>query len=137
MRWTRRSTWWALAALGAAATVVVPNVVQHMHTSSCRKDLADINGLGNATQLFHERAGRLPVDLSELVDQGYLKGRSSVPLDPWKREYVYWRTDSDRACTIGTFGHDGSLDGRGDVLLRLRVDGSGLEQEWIAGPRAR
>ncbi|HLY08745.1 MAG TPA: type II secretion system major pseudopilin GspG [Planctomycetota bacterium] len=123
-----------IAIIGILATLVVVRYsgqTDQAKVAAAKSQLAQIEG---AVISFHSHVGRLPKDLSELVEQpigvtnwqegGYLKGKS-VPKDPWGNDYVYKM--NGRRFEILSLGADGKEGGTG-------VD-SDLSNEGAADPK--
>ena len=111
-----------IVIIGLLATLVVPNVVRQLGAGQRGKVTSDITQLANAVDLFViENGGTYPESLEQLINPpdggpGYLKGRKSVPLDPWKMPYMY---DPPSVTGTGTFkiysyGKDKAPGGEGD-----------------------
>jgi general secretion pathway protein G len=111
-----------IVIIGVLATLVVPNVVRQLGKSQEGKVKSDITQLANAVDLFViENGGTYPESLEQLIappDGGpsYLRGRKSVPLDPWKMPYMY---DPPSVTGTGdfriyTFGKDKAPGGEAD-----------------------
>ena len=59
------------------------NAYQHVHDL---KVLVDLDTIRAAISAFHEKFGRMPLNLEQLVPQGFL---SQVPVDPERNRYEY------------------------------------------------
>ena len=86
----------------------------------------DLLAIEMAIDLFKmENNGKLPANLAVLVapdanGQTYIKGATSVPLDPWGHEYFYI-AQPNGAYDLGTYGADGHPGGDGanaDITMK-------------------
>ena len=77
-----------LVILAAAGTVSIP--LSHLREptgfAKHQQLSADMRDFTTALHAYKQARGEYPVTLHALVDQRQLK---RVPLDPWKREYIY------------------------------------------------
>jgi general secretion pathway protein G len=109
-----------IVILGLLATLVVPNVMKQLFTANATVVKSDLNTLVQALDNYAlENGGRYPDSLDILVqpdDQGntYLRGRTSIPKDPWKNEYVYEPAQGGRPMRIISYGKDGQPGGTGE-----------------------
>ena len=111
--------------LGLLATIIVPRLVGRTDEARRVKALADLKSVAQALDLYRLDAGTYPTSqqgLAALVERpsappaparwnpaGYL---DRVPVDPWNRPYVYFRTDDDRY-QLKSLGADGAEGGNG------------------------
>jgi general secretion pathway protein G len=106
--------------LGLLATLVVPNVMKQLFKANHTVAMSDIAALENAlTNYAVENAGKYPDSLEVLItpdENGhtYLQGRSTVPKDPWKNEYIYEAPSGGRPLRILSYGKDGGPGGEGE-----------------------
>jgi general secretion pathway protein G len=109
-----------IVILGLLATIVVPNVVGYLFKANIAKAKTDIAAIEQAVTTYAvENGGRYPESIENLVQpdengKTYLQGYTSVPLDPWKNEYVYSPPDGTRDFLITSYGKDGIPGGEGD-----------------------
>ena len=109
-----------IVILGLIATIVVPELFGRFFRAQREKAKIDITALCQAVDTYTiENNGTYPDTLEILVtpdEHGatYLKGRTSVPLDPWKNQYQYEPPSSGRPYRIFSFGKDGQAGGEGD-----------------------
>lgn len=109
-----------IVILGLIATIVVPELFGRFTRAQKEKAKIDITALCGAIDTYGlENNGRYPESLEILVtpDQNgrtYLKGRTTVPLDPWKNPYTYEPPSSGRDYRVISLGKDGQPGGEGD-----------------------
>ena len=111
-----------IAIIGVLASIIVVRYAgktDQAKAAAARSQVAQMEG---AVISFQADVGRLPSSLGELVNPptegssskwqegGYLKG-TSVPKDPWGREFVY--RASSRRFEILSLGADGVEGGAG------------------------
>ena len=124
---TRRQAGFSLAELmvvivilGLLATLVVPNVMKQLFAANGAVAKQDISTIAQAvTNYAIENAGKYPERLEDLITpdengHSYLAGRSSVPKDPWKNEYVYEPPQSGQSFKVISYGRDGQPGGEGE-----------------------
>jgi general secretion pathway protein G len=111
--------------LGLLATIIVPRLVGRTDDARRVKTIADLKSIAQALDLYRLDAGAYPTSqqgLIALVERpalppapvrwnpaGYL---DRVPVDPWNRPYVYFRSEDDRY-QLKSFGADGAEGGDG------------------------
>jgi general secretion pathway protein G len=109
-----------IVILGLIATIVVPNLLARFGVAQRKKAEIDIAQIENAITTFTiENNGRGPESLEILVtpDQNnntFLKGYTTVPLDPWGHPYQFDPPSGGREARIYSFGKDGLPGGEGD-----------------------
>jgi general secretion pathway protein G len=109
-----------IVILGLIATIVVPNLLDRFAVAQRKKAEIDIAALDSAiTQYTIDNNGRQPDTLEILVtpdenNRTFLKGYTSVPLDPWGHPYQYDPPSAGREYRIYSFGKDGLPGGDGD-----------------------
>jgi general secretion pathway protein G len=109
-----------IVILGLIATIVVPNLLGRFFVAQREKAKMDITQLVSAVTTYTlENGGRYPDSLEILVtpdENGntYLASRNTVPLDPWKNQYVYEPPSGGRPFRIISFGKDGQPGGEGE-----------------------
>jgi general secretion pathway protein G len=109
-----------IVILGLLATLVVPNVMKQLFTANTSIAKQDISALAQAvTNYAIENAGKYPDNLEALITpdengHSYLSGRTSVPKDPWKNEYVYQPPQSGLPFKVTSYGRDGQPGGDGE-----------------------
>jgi general secretion pathway protein G len=111
--------------LGLLATIIVPRLVGRTDEARRIKAIADVKSVAQALDLYRLDAGVYPSTeqgLAALVERpavppapphwnpaGYL---DRLPIDPWGRPYVYFRTQADRY-QLKSLGADGVEGGDG------------------------
>jgi len=109
-----------IVILGLLATLVVPNVIQRLGKAFGGKAKADIMAIDSALKEYYiQNGGRWPESIEALVtpdENGYtFLDRRSVPLDPWKNEYMYEPpTSGEPRARVYSYGKDGQPGGDGD-----------------------
>ena len=109
-----------IVILGLLATLVVPNVMKQLFTANKSIAQQDISAISQAiTNFAIEHAGKYPERLEELITpdengHSYLAGRTSVPKDPWKNEYVYEAPQAGQPFKVICYGRDGQPGGEGE-----------------------
>ncbi len=81
--------------IGILAGIALPKLSGHTRRAEITKARAEIESIGTALSLFETDMGEFPKSLQELVSSPgsdrwngpYLQ--KGMPLDPWKRSYVY------------------------------------------------
>ena len=114
-----------LVILGLLATVVAPKVMDRL--KGAKKELAkvDIANLEQALDLFSFDVGRYPSTeeglQALLVNPGgdqwkgpYLK-KTTLPKDPWQREFVYRSPGQHGDYDLFSLGADGQEGGEGEA----------------------
>ena len=110
-----------IVIIGLLATLVVPNVMPAaLFKSQAKIAKVDIASICSALDNFAvENGGKYPESLEVLVtpdENGitYLKDQTSIPLDPWKNEYVYEPPRGGTGPTaVISYGKDGHAGRRG------------------------
>jgi len=111
--------------LGLLATIIVPRLVGRTDEARRVKVIADLKSVAQALDLYRLDAGAYPTTqqgLAALVERptappvparwnphAYL---DRIPLDPWGRPYVYFRSEADRY-QLKSLGADGAEGGEG------------------------
>ena len=111
--------------LGLLATIIVPRLAGRTDEARRVKVIADLKSIAQALDLYRVDAGMYPTTeqgLQALVTRpaapppparwnanGYL---DRVPVDPWGRTYVYFRSDDGRY-QLKSLGADGVEGGDG------------------------
>lgn len=109
-----------IVIIGLLATLVVPNVLQRLQSAFKGKVKADITAIESSLKEYAiNNGGKYPDSLEALVtpdENGYTYlDRKSVPLDPWKNEYMYEPPSSGNPDPrVFTYGKDGAPGGEGD-----------------------
>jgi len=109
-----------IVILGLIATIVVPNLLDRFTFAQKKKAQMDIGALESAIDTYAiENNGRYPESLEILVtpdehNRTFLKGFTSVPLDPWRNPYLYEPPSNGRDYKVISYGKDGSPGGEGD-----------------------
>lgn len=109
-----------IVILGLIATIVVPNLLGRFTVAQKTKAEVDITAITNAVEIYTlENGGRAPDSLEILVTpdengKTFLKGHTSVPLDPWRNPYQFEPASGGRDFRVFSFGKDGQPGGEGD-----------------------
>ena len=115
------------------AAVVVPNVINRIGDAKNSAAISDIKSFDGTIDQFKLDTGMIPPTLDALVTNPgvpkwngpYLKGQSSVPMDPWGHPYAYKVPgDNGREYDILSAGPDGQV-GTPDDLKSWDLKGSG------------
>ena len=113
-----------LAILGLLMSLVGPQVLNQLGGEKTKTALIQIKDLEQALEMYKLDVGRFPSTdqgLNALVKNPggaggwngpYLK--ADVPLDPWKREYVYKYPGDRGDLDIFTLGQNGTPGGEGE-----------------------
>ncbi|MEH6593518.1 MAG: type II secretion system major pseudopilin GspG [Halioglobus sp.] len=113
-----------LAILGLLMSLVGPQVLNQLGGAKVKTAAIQIKDLEQALEMYKLDTGRFPT-----TDQGlsalskkpsgasgwngpYLK--SDVPLDPWKRDYLYKYPGDHGELDIYSYGQNGSPGGEGE-----------------------
>lgn len=114
-----------LAILGLLMGLVGPQVLNRLGGAKTDTAALQIKDLEQSLELFKLDVGRYPTTdqgLQALVQEPagvtgwngpYLK-KSTVPLDPWKRPYLYKYPGDHAEVDISTLGQDGAQGGEGE-----------------------
>ncbi len=110
-----------IVIIALLATFVVNNAIPYIFKASKAKASADIASLVTAVTSFAvQNGGKFPDSLEILVtpdENGvtYLENRTTVPLDPWKNQYMYEPPSGGNATyRVFSYGADGQPGGEGD-----------------------
>ena len=111
--------------LGLLATIIVPRLVGRTDEARRVKVIADLKSVAQALDLYRLDASTYPTTqqgLAALVERPTLPPVPArwnpnayldrVPLDPWGRPYVYFRSEADRY-QLKSLGADGAEGGEG------------------------
>jgi len=113
-----------LAILGLLMSLVGPQVLNQLGGAKTKTALIQIKDLEQALEMYKLDVGRFPSSdqgLDALVKNPggaggwngpYLK--ADVPMDPWKREYVYKYPGDRGELDIFTLGQNGAPGGEGE-----------------------
>ena len=113
-----------LAILGLLMSLVGPRVLNQLGGAKTKTAAIQIRDLEQSLEMYKLDVGRFPTTgegLKALVvkpgssagwNGPYLK--SDVPLDPWKREYLYKYPGDRSELDIYTYGQNGSPGGEGE-----------------------
>ena len=113
-----------LAILGLLMSLVGPRVLNQLGGAKTKTAAIQIRDLEQSLEMYKLDVGRFPTTgegLKALVAKPgssagwngpYLK--SDVPLDPWKREYLYKYPGDRSELDIYTYGQNGSPGGEGE-----------------------
>jgi general secretion pathway protein G len=111
-----------LVILVLLAGIIGPRVIGYLGSSRSKAAKVQIEGIITSLELFHIDAGRYPTTaegLQSLVAQpGSIPGwrgpyfsKTTVPLDPWGRAYLYQSPGKKGAFDVMTLGRDGKEGG--------------------------
>ena len=109
-----------IVIIGLLVGLVGPNVMGYLTQGKVTTAKADLRSLDEAVTSFAMRNdGKYPDSLEALVtpdENGYTYlDRKSVPLDPWKNEYMYDPpSPGNPDPRVYTYGKDGAPGGEGD-----------------------
>lgn len=113
-----------ITIIGLIMSFVGPRVLTYLGESKVKAAKIQIQGLGNALDLFYLDAGRYPSTsegLAALVRRPagaaswngpYVKG-GTVPNDPWGRAYLYRSPGQNGPYDVVSYGSDGREGGTG------------------------
>ncbi len=113
-----------LAILTLLVSLVGPQVLKQLGGARSKTAAIQIKDLEQALEMYKLDVGRFPSTsegLDALVSKPpsasgwngpYLK--SDVPVDPWKREYLYKYPGERGEVDIYTYGHNGTPGGEGE-----------------------
>lgn len=106
--------------LGLLATIMVPSLLSRFGRAQHRKAELDIAAIESALDTYAiENGGQYPESLEVLVTpdengQTFLRGYTSLPLDPWRNPYVYVAASGEAPPHVISYGKDGQPGGQGD-----------------------
>lgn len=109
-----------IVILGLIATLVVPELFGRFFRAQSEKAKIDITAICGAVDTYAlENNGKFPESLEILVTpdvngRTYLKGRTTVPVDPWRNPYGYEPPTAGRDYRVYSFGKDGAQGGDGE-----------------------
>lgn len=124
--------------IGLLAGIVAKNVVGRVAKAKVVATRAQITNLESAVLDFKIDTGQYPASLEDLVlrpadvsgwqEDGYLLGKSAVPLDKWKNEFIYqYPGDYENSkFDIISLGADGEEGGEGEDLDLYNSDVEGV-----------
>ena len=113
-----------MVIIGLLAALVAPRFIRQEEKAKVKAGKAQIELLGTALDTFRLDAGRYPRTQEGLEalrrkpggltgwDGPYLKKK--VPLDPWRKPYMYGSPGQNGPYDIISYGADGSPGGEGD-----------------------
>ena len=113
-----------MVIIGLLAALVAPRFIRQEEKAKVKAARAQIELLGTALDTFRLDAGRYPTTQEGLEalrlkpggltgwDGPYLKKR--VPMDPWRKPYIYRSPGQNGPYDIISHGADGSPGGEGD-----------------------
>ncbi|HSS65384.1 MAG TPA: type II secretion system major pseudopilin GspG [Gammaproteobacteria bacterium] len=111
-----------MAILGLIVTFAAPRALKWLSGAKSDSARIQIEALGTGIDLYRLEVGSYPPDLEALVTQPsgadrwdgpYLK-KSTVPKDPWGRDYIYRQPGEHGAYDLYTLGADGQEGGSGE-----------------------
>lgn len=121
----------AMAIVAIMGTVVVLNLIGNVDQANLQKLKADLGTLETALTSYKIENGFYPTTdqgLRALIEKpssnpiptnyprgGYL-GQKTVPLDPWRREYLYVSPGRNGDYDLFTLGSDGRQGGEGENM---------------------
>jgi general secretion pathway protein G len=116
-----------IVVIGVLAGLVAPNVFQHVGAAKSQTARSQIEMLGAALDAYRLDTGSYPTTaqgLAALMDGAAAGGsagwrgpylRKAVPLDPWKRAYIYRSPgEQSRGYDLLSLGAEGQAGGTGD-----------------------
>jgi len=109
-----------IVILGLLATLVVPNVIDHLKRAIRQKATTDITTIAKAIDSYAiVNGGRYPESLEALVtpdeNGATFLDRRKLPKDPWEAEYMYEIPHGDeRRPEVYSYGKDGVPGGEGE-----------------------
>ena len=113
-----------LAILGLLMSLVGPQVLNQLGGAKTKTALIQIKDLEQALEMYKLDVGRFPSSdqgLDALVkNPGGASGwngpylKADVPMDPWKREYIYKYPGDRGELDIFTLGQNGTPGGEGE-----------------------
>jgi len=108
-----------ITIIAILSAIVVPRLMDMPQKARVTKAKADINAFSMALSKFSmEHSGNYPTNdegLGKLVEEGYVKKKKDVLLDPWGHPYLYrypGEVDKDEP-EIWSLGADGKEGGEG------------------------
>jgi len=111
-----------IVIIALLATFVANNALPYLFKANRTRAMSDIMAISTAIDTFAiENGGRLPDNLDILVtpdENGYtyLKDQTTVPLDPWKNQYIYEAPPSGSGSyRVISYGEDGQPGGEGNA----------------------
>ncbi|MFT5444994.1 MAG: general secretion pathway protein G [Gammaproteobacteria bacterium] len=111
-----------LAIIGLIAAVAAPQVFNRLGGARSDSVKVQIEALSTSIDLYRLEVGRLPENLDALVDKPagedrwngpYLR-KSTVPKDPWGREFMYKAPGEHGDFDLFSLGADGAQGGEGE-----------------------
>lgn len=110
-----------IVILGLLGSLVGVNVMKNIKKAKITTAKAQISMLHSAVNEFKLDTGYYPEQIEDLVEEpsgvdgwaedGYLEGKSQIPPDPWKFEYMYEYPGVYSKFDIYSFGADGKEGG--------------------------
>jgi general secretion pathway protein G len=108
--------------IGLLAGLVLPNLFKKLGKGQQASAKAQIELLGQALDQFRLDTGRYPTTqegLQSLIsdpgvenwDGPYLKKTKSLPIDPWRKDYIYQSPGSHGEYDLLSYGRDGQPGG--------------------------
>lgn len=111
-----------LVILGLIGSIAVPQVFKWLSKANVDTAKIQISALSSGVDLYRLEVGSYPSDLKALVVRPsdakrwsgpYLK-KSTLPKDPWGREYQYKHPGDHGIYDLYTLGADGEVGGEGE-----------------------
>ncbi len=111
-----------LAILGLIATFAAPRALKWLAGAKSDSARIQVEALSTGIDLYRLEVGSYPPDLEALVarppdaerwDGPYLK-KSTVPKDPWGRDYIYRIPGEHGSYDLYSLGADGQEGGSGE-----------------------
>lgn len=108
-----------VAIIGVLATLIVPQVGEHLKNADKMKAKSDVRALKDAAEVtYYNRHRKLPDSLSQLTQEEgeegpIIEGGEDVLLDPWGNEYKYEKK-KNRVIVISA-GPDGEMGTEDDI----------------------
>ena len=116
-----------IVIIGLLSAIVAYNVFPSVDKARATTAKTDVKNIDGALELYKLQMGSYPttaqglealvkpasgVDAAEYQAGGYIKG-GKVPLDPWKRPYLYQSPGQHGEADIWSLGRDGKEGGTG------------------------
>lgn len=101
-----------IAMIAIFATTVAVNIIDKPDQARRVAAKQDIRTIISALNMYRLDNLRYPDSLDQLITGSY-KYLDRLPVDPWKRDYVYQNPGSHGKYDIYSYGQDGILGGAG------------------------
>jgi len=114
--------------IGMLAAIVAPNVMRQLDRATITRAKTDIRTIDSALKMFRTEHYRYPTEeeglailtgtvpaLSELDEKDVSQLLEALPVDPWKRTYLYRYPGDHGNYDIYTLGADGKEGGEDEI----------------------